>query len=191
MTTDLGASPTGIARLREVDPDRVELAIDWLDALIRHGDRADAGRAPDCAAMTTSLPAWSEAFAADDARRARAADPPFGRLDRATVFGDADGRGVTVAIVDSGVEASIRPSVAGLARQLRVELDGDDAQRRRRPGGATDLVGHGTACAGIVAGIAPAAELVSIRMLGADNRGKGRAARGRRRVGDRRTGSRS
>ncbi len=40
---------------------------------------------------------------------------------------------------------------------------------------ARDLVGHGTACAGIVAGVAPGAELVSIRMLGADNRGKGRA----------------
>ena len=40
---------------------------------------------------------------------------------------------------------------------------------------ARDLVGHGTACAGIVAGVAPGASLVSIRMLGADNRGKGRA----------------
>ena len=35
--------------------------------------------------------------------------------------------------------------------------------------------GHGTACAGIITGIAPAADIVSIRILGADNRGKGLA----------------
>jgi subtilisin family serine protease len=38
-----------------------------------------------------------------------------------------------------------------------------------------DLVGHGTACAGIIHAIAPAAELVSIRVLGADNRAGGPA----------------
>ena len=38
-----------------------------------------------------------------------------------------------------------------------------------------DLVGHGTACAGIIHAIAPAADLVSIRVLGADNRGAGPA----------------
>jgi subtilisin len=67
------------------------------------------------------------------------------------------------------------PAVAGrLTRRLRVELDGEDARVIDDPD-AEDLVGHGTACAGIVATIAPAAELVSIRVLGADNRGKGRA----------------
>ncbi|MGH2476131.1 MAG: GAF domain-containing protein [Candidatus Limnocylindrales bacterium] len=39
-----------IARLREVDPDSVELAIDWLDALLRRTDRqtrgGSSGRAP-------------------------------------------------------------------------------------------------------------------------------------------------
>jgi subtilisin family serine protease len=39
----------------------------------------------------------------------------------------------------------------------------------------TDLVGHGTACAGIIHALAPEAELVSIRVLGADNRGDGGA----------------
>jgi subtilisin family serine protease len=38
---------------------------------------------------------------------------------------------------------------------------------------ALDVVGHGTACAGIIHGIAPGAELVSIRVLGPENRGKG------------------
>jgi subtilisin len=40
---------------------------------------------------------------------------------------------------------------------------------------AGDLFGHGTACGGIILGLAPEAELVSIRVLGADLRGKGTA----------------
>jgi subtilisin len=122
--------------------------------------------------MTIS-PAWSEAFAAD-ARQALTREPPLGRLDRATVFGDADGRGVTVAVVDSGVEP-LHPALHGrVTRSLVVEVDGQEAQVVDDPGGG-DLVGHGTACAGIIAGIAPSADLVSIRILGADNRGKGLA----------------
>jgi subtilisin family serine protease len=119
------------------------------------------------------LPAWSDAFAAGrraSLDRAR----PFGTMDRAAAFGTSGGQGVTVAIVDSGVEAD-HPAVGGrLVRSLRVEPG---------PGGPTvveesdpaDLVGHGTACAGIVHAIAPAAGLVSIRVLGADNRGAGPA----------------
>ena len=36
-----------------------------------------------------------------------------------------------------------------------------------------DAVGHGTACAEIILGLAPRATLLSVRVLGADNRGKG------------------
>jgi subtilisin len=123
--------------------------------------------------MSIALPAWSEAFAAGSRGRL-ARVRPFGTLRRDEVFGDADGRGVVVAVIDSGVDAD-HPAVRGrVARRLRVDLDGEHA-RVIDDGGAADLVGHGTACAGIIAGIAPAAELVSIRVLGADNRGKGRA----------------
>ena len=123
--------------------------------------------------MTTTLPAWSDAFALETRGRL-ARDGPFGRLDRDDVFGDAVGAGVRVAVIDSGVDAD-HPAVQGrVARRLRVEIDGEHARVIDDPN-ATDLVGHGTACAGIIAGIAPAAELVSIRVLGADNRGKGRA----------------
>jgi subtilisin family serine protease len=123
--------------------------------------------------MTDTLPAWSEAFASG--RRDRLGrEAPFGRLDRTEVFGDADGAGISVAIVDSGIDAD-HPALGGRTiRRLRVEIEGDDARVVDDPA-ASDLVGHGTACAGIVAGIAPAAELISIRVLGSDNRGKGRA----------------
>jgi subtilisin family serine protease len=93
-------------------------------------------------------------------------------MDRATAFGEGEGRGVTVAIIDSGVEPD-HPAVGGrLVRSLRVEADADGPRVVDDPG-ATDLVGHGTACAGIIHTIAPAADLISIRVLGADNRGGG------------------
>lgn len=99
---------------------------------------------------------------------------PLGVLDRADVFGDSDGRGVLVAVIDSGVDAD-HPALHGhVVRRLRVEVRGEEAVVVDDPD-AGDLVGHGTACAGIVAGIAPGADLISIRVLGADNRGKGRA----------------
>lgn len=119
------------------------------------------------------LPAWSEAFAGaarDDLRRER----PFGTLDRETVFGSSDGRGVTVAVIDSGVERD-HPAIGGrLVRSLRVEPGAEGHQVVEDHDGI-DLVGHGTACAGIIHAIAPAADLVSIRVLGADNRAGGSA----------------
>ena len=35
------------------------------------------------------------------------------------------------------------------------------------------MVGHGTACAGIIHALAPGADILSVRVLGPDNRGKG------------------
>jgi subtilisin family serine protease len=123
--------------------------------------------------VTGPLPAWSEPFATD--RRdglGRAA--PLGRLDRAEVFGTADGSGVVVAIVDSGVDGD-HPAIGGrLVGRHRVEFDGLDAMIMDDPT-ATDPVGHGTACAGVIHGLAPGADLLSIRVLGPDNRGKGEA----------------
>jgi len=123
--------------------------------------------------MSEPLPAWSEAFSAG-ARAGLGRRLPLGRMTRNDVFGDADGAGVTVAVVDSGVDGT-HPAVGGrLVRSLRVEL-GEDAATVVDDPAAADVVGHGTACAGIIAAIAPKADIVSIRVLGPDNRGKGRA----------------
>ena len=93
-------------------------------------------------------------------------------MDREAAFGGVDGTGVTVAIVDSGVERD-HPAVGGkLIRSVRVEPGEDDPVVVEDPE-AIDVVGHGTACAGIIHGLAPGAEIISVRVLGPDNRGKG------------------
>jgi subtilisin family serine protease len=94
-------------------------------------------------------------------------------MDREAAFGGVDGSGLTVAIVDSGVERD-HPAVGGrLVESVRVELrEGEPAIVEDE---GTDVVGHGTAAAGIVHSISPGADLVSVRVLGPDNRGKGLA----------------
>ncbi|MBA2381816.1 MAG: S8 family serine peptidase [Chloroflexi bacterium] len=122
--------------------------------------------------MSQLLPAWSEPFATDH-RAALRRLQPFGPIDRSWAFGSADGDGVVVAIVDSGVEGG-HPAVGGALREsVRVELQGEDAAVV--PDEPIDAVGHGTACAGIVHALAPKATLLSVRVLGSDNRGKGLA----------------
>ena len=122
--------------------------------------------------MSQELPAWSEPFAAGHRDRLDRRGP-WGRIDRGWAFGDGSGRGVRVAIVDSGIEGS-HPAVGGrLAASVAVERDGEDwSVVDAEPG---DVVGHGTACAGIVHALAPEADLVSVRVLGPDNRGNGGA----------------
>ena len=119
------------------------------------------------------LPAWSEPFTAE--RRGNLARAlPFGGIDRAWAFEGSTGAGVRVAIIDSGVERD-HPAVGGqLVRSVRVEL-GEDGTAVVDDPEAIDVVGHGTACAGIIHGLAPDAEIVSVRVLGPDNRGKGAA----------------
>jgi subtilisin family serine protease len=117
------------------------------------------------------LPAWSEPFV--EGRRDRLDRlRPIGLVDRELAFGGSDGAGVTVAIIDSGVDGT-HPAVGGrLVASVKVEM-GEDGPEVAEDPERLDVVGHGTACAGIVHALAPAAELVSVRVLGPDNRGKG------------------
>jgi len=117
------------------------------------------------------LPAWSEPFVGER-RSDLDRSVPIAGIDREAAFGGVDGTGVTVAIVDSGVERD-HPAVGGkLILSVRVEPGEEDPVVVDDPE-AIDVVGHGTACAGIIHGLAPGADIISVRVLGPDNRGKG------------------
>jgi subtilisin family serine protease len=122
--------------------------------------------------IADDLPAWS----LEDAGAAPARLPSHWPqpLDRAWAFGDGRGAGVRVAIVDSGVDPA-HPVLAGpLERAVSVELGGDGSATVE-PDSVGDVSGHGTACAGIIRALAPACELTSVRVLGADLTGGGDA----------------
>lgn len=75
------------------------------------------------------------------------------------------GRGVRVAILDSGIEAS-HPTFAGTRLLDDVAIVEDGFRLRTIAGDGRDLFGHGTAIAGIVREVAPEVEIGSFRVLG-------------------------
>ena len=66
------------------------------------------------------LPAWSEPFN-PETRKGLTRLPALETIDREWAFGGATGEGVSVAIIDSGVEAD-HPSVRGRLKALTVAL---------------------------------------------------------------------
>ena len=116
------------------------------------------------------LPAWSEPFTdvAGLARRMR-----LRGISRDWAWGGSTGAGIRVGIVDSGLERS-HPRLNGrVVESVAVELV--DGEPNVVPDDGADMYGHATACGGIILGMAPEVELVSIRVLGSDLRGKGTA----------------
>lgn len=117
------------------------------------------------------LPAWSAAF--EDERLATVRALPMGEV-REWAFAGSTGAGVRVAVVDSGVDAA-HPRVGAVAGAVAFELDPESPDGYRQVDGPhEDLVGHGTACAAIIRALAPDAEIHSVRVLGANLRGRGR-----------------
>jgi subtilisin len=83
------------------------------------------------------------------------------------------GKGISVAIIDSGVDAD-HPDLMGKVKES-VEAKRDHKRVLFETSDMGDSAGHGTACAGIISGIAPEAELYSIKVLGAGGIGDGQA----------------
>jgi subtilisin len=109
----------------------------------------------------------------DEAVTRLAREARLDRIDRGWAFEGATGRGVTVCIIDSGIEAG-HPALAGRVREcVAVELGGGEPAVV--PDASGDLFGHGTACGGIIVGLAPQVEIVSVRVLGSDLKGRGTA----------------
>lgn len=91
-------------------------------------------------------------------------------------WGGSTGEGVTVAVVDSGIEAD-HPALEGCVevdRGVAVAVD-EHGTWVANPGPHDDAFGHGTACAGIIHGLAPQARIVSVKVLGSGLSGKAAA----------------
>jgi subtilisin len=117
-------------------------------------------------------PAWSWQFTPGHLQSVAATALPF-PVSRQWAWANSTGRGVKVAVVDSGIDAD-HPAVGGVAGGAAFDHD------PTAPGGVritegqhADLFGHGTACAGIIRRLAPDAELYSVRVLGRRLTGKG------------------
>jgi subtilisin len=119
------------------------------------------------------LPAWSEPFADTDPLRLYRPTRMPG-ITRRWAWGGSTGKGVRVGIIDSGLETD-HPALQGrVVQSVAFEMvDGEPKLIENDTAG--DLYGHGTACGDIILRLAPEVELVSIRVLGEDLRGKGSA----------------
>lgn len=114
-------------------------------------------------------PAWSSQFA-PDTLQSLSPIPPLDELTPEWAWGESAGRGVRVAVIDSGIDAD-HPAVGGVQGYVAIA---------EGPGGLAysiephaDAYGHGTACAGIIRALAPECELYSVKVLGARLTGRG------------------
>jgi subtilisin family serine protease len=118
--------------------------------------------------MSDDLPAWSLTTDAVETISIASLWPE--RVTRDWAVGGATGAGVDVCVLDSGVDGD-HPLIGGVDTAVAVVFDGDDIQIV--PDDEGDVVGHGTACAGIIRTLAPECRLHSVRVLGSGNTGTG------------------
>jgi subtilisin family serine protease len=114
------------------------------------------------------VPAWS--LPPGDAPAVEAPGPWRDAVTREWAIGASRGA-VDVCIVDSGIESG-HPLVGPVA-SARAVARGEDGSVQIVEDDLGDVVGHGTACAGIVRSLAPDCRLHSVRVLGAGNSGAG------------------
>ncbi len=88
-----------------------------------------------------------------------------------TILEGRTGRGVRVAVVDSGIDTE-HPDLKGKVKES-VEAVAEDGRIEFHPSTSGDQAGHGTACAGIITSIAPDVELYSVKVLGPKGAGSG------------------
>jgi subtilisin len=117
--------------------------------------------------MACELPAWS---LGEESGAAVSVGWP-GPISRDWAWGDCDGQGSRVCVIDSGVDCD-HADIGKVDRAVAI---------RAAPDGSPvvavdeepDRSGHGTACAGVIRSLAPACELTSVRVLDAKGTGRG------------------
>jgi subtilisin len=117
------------------------------------------------------LPAWSAPATVTTSEQFEVC--PLPQVDRGWAWEGADGSGVRVCVIDSGVDAT-HPLVGEVEQAWQVEAD-DLGFPRVAECEPTDRAGHGTGCAGIIRSIAPGVRLSSIRVLTDGKAGSGSA----------------
>ena len=121
----------------------------------------------------TVRPAWSQHFT-PDAIHQLLAQGPFAKISPQWAWGESTGKGIRVAIVDSGIEYN-HPALGSYVRGgviIEYDAKAKNYHRIKPDHQPTDVSGHGTACAGIIHAIAPEAELYSVRVLGRNMGGR-------------------
>jgi subtilisin family serine protease len=124
---------------------------------------------PDREEQQQLRPAWS--LPAGQADKLKVPGEWPGEVTRDWAWGGSTGKGVSVCILDSGVDPA-HELVGQVNRAVAVSLD-EDGKPVVVEDTEGDLCGHGTACAGIVRALAPDSELISVRVLGAGFTGSG------------------
>lgn len=95
----------------------------------------------------------------------------WGPISADAVFSGRTGRGVRVAVVDSGIDTE-HPDLKGKVKSS-VEAFADEGRINFRESTSGDQAGHGTACAGIITSVAPDVDLYSVKVLGPNASGSG------------------
>jgi len=88
--------------------------------------------------------------------------------EAAAAIADGDGRGVKVAVIDSGIETD-HPLLKKMRLGDSIGVFEEDGRVVTRSGEGFDVYGHGTAVASVVHRFAPEAEIGSFRVLDARN----------------------
>jgi subtilisin family serine protease len=89
---------------------------------------------------------------------------PLDKVTRDWAWGGSNGRGVKVAVIDSGIDATHPAVGGGVTRYVAITEGPTGLVYDTEP--HTDAYGHGTACASIIRTLAPDCELYSVKVLG-------------------------
>lgn len=116
-------------------------------------------------------PAWHEAFEPDVLQHPGNL-PELGAMTPEWAWGGSTGKGVKIAILDSGIKNS-HPAVEGAVRGWARVVEGENGQFTYDENPHADVFGHGTACAGLIHKVAPDAELYSVQVLSPTGSGGG------------------